>query len=198
MCQKHGVADESLTTGTRCWTLGPLGSPRSKEQARVSFEESTLLDTLSLSPRERERVINSMNQMAAKPLATGCRRRLRVDFDHAPAVVLKMLEDNGTDLRFSCQPRNLSRWGVAVIHGRFLYPDKVCLVALPTLDKRYTVHQAVVRQCRHVKGTVHEVSLVFAEPIALGDYVVLTDEQRSVAAYEAQADEEARLREQCR
>lgn len=157
-------------------------------------DQNTLLDTLDLSPRDRERLINSMNQMAARPFNAACRRRLRVDFNHAPPVVLKLIEQDGTDLRFTVQPRNLSRWGIAVIHGRFIYPETVCLVAIPTRSRTYTVHQAVVRQCRHVKGTVHEVSLVFAEALKLDDYVELDEEQRVIASYEAQEDEEAAQR----
>lgn len=154
-------------------------------------EENTILDTLSLNAKERGQLLRSMNQLAAKPSAVPCRRRLRVAFDSAPPVVMKIIDANGNDLRYTCQPRNLSRWGVAVIHGRFIYPESVCLIALPTLDRQYTAHQAIVRQCRHIKGTVHEVSLVFSEPIVLNNYVELSDDEQAVARHESKEDADA-------
>lgn len=158
-------------------------------------EQSTLLDTLDMSPRDRNRLLESMNHMAAQPIDAPCRRRLRVDFGNAPALVLKLIEEDGRDMRYTVQPRNISRWGVSVIHGRFLYPDTICLVAIPSLERKYTLHQAVVRQCRHVKGTVHEASLVFAAPIALGEYVELTEEQAVIVEHEEAQDNKAAQRE---
>lgn len=154
-------------------------------------DEKALRSTLDLSREEMDYLMRAMNHAASRPLTVPNRRRLRLPFDHARAVVLKPMDDRGSDMRFTVQPRNLSRWGIAVIHGRFMHQETVCLVAIPALGGNYTVHSAMVRNCRHVRGTVHELSLVFSDPVALDEYIVLNEEQLAIVEHETAEEEKS-------
>lgn len=154
-------------------------------------ERKAILNTLDLNARQRAALLQKLDEQAVSPVNVPNRRSLRISFDHARAIVFKPMDDHGTDMRYTVQPRNISRWGVSVIHGRFVYPETQCIAAIPTREGKYTVHTAVVRRCRHVKGMVHELSLVFSEPVDLRVYVELNEEQRVIIEHEAEQDAQA-------
>lgn len=142
------------------------------------------IETLKLSDRDKSRLIQAVDAQSAQQAADIDldRRNLRVSY--AGQNVLITLENNGQTVSYSVVPRNISRGGLAFVHGRFVYPDTPCHVALPRTDGTMQHVDGSVVRCRHVAGIVHEVSLRFEKQVDLEDFVVLDPEQADMHSQE--------------
>ncbi|MEM1354898.1 MAG: response regulator [Planctomycetota bacterium] len=133
------------------------------------------IETLRVSDRDRSRLIDQVESASSKTVQDD-RRRLRVSFTQSKAV-LSVYTETGAATRFVVMTRNLSRMGVAIVHGRFIFPETKCEVMLQSLDHQWVPVPGVVRSCRHVQGMVHEVAVVFDQAIHLPSFVALSPEQ---------------------
>ena len=144
------------------------------------------IETLRISERDKQKLVSTVNEAGEKPVAKE-RRALRVQYNEAQAVLTLHMETGGST-RLAVVPRNLSRRGLAFVHGRFVYVDTRCEVALKSLAGEWVTLTGVVRNCRHVSGIVHEVAVVFEEAIDLAAFVHLTAEEEMIHLQELAAD----------
>lgn len=133
------------------------------------------LDTLRLSQRDRDRLVEKINSQRQPVPSDRDRRQLRVDFSHVE-VEITIWHTDGRNITYKVLPRNLSTQGMAFVHGQFLHPGSACEVRLPTHNGKRAVKGRLL-ECRHQTGLVHEVSIKFDQPIELGDFVEFTPEQ---------------------
>ena len=133
------------------------------------------IQTLRISERDRAKLIESVDSASVKKVQDD-RRRLRVSYNQCKAV-LTLLSESGNATRFIVIPRNLSRLGVAFVHGRFVFPQSRCEVLLQSLDQQWHAIAGRVTSCRHVQGMVHEIAVRFDQAIDLPAFAVLTPEQ---------------------
>ncbi len=133
------------------------------------------IETLRLSSADKQKLIDYVEHQGKKSVED-CRRALRVNFA-GRNVLVKVQGQESQSQVCTVVPRNLSRRGLAFVHGRFIYPDSTCEITLPMLSGKWCVLKGVVRRCRHVNGIVHEVSIVFDETIDLNQFARLTTEQ---------------------
>lgn len=133
------------------------------------------IETLRISERDRDKLINSVEAASTKPVQND-KRRLRVAYTTCK-MVLTLHNDSGSSTRFVVMPRNLSRFGVAFVHGRFIFPNSRCEVTLQSLNRKWHVLPGRVASCRHVQGMVHEIAVVFDQAIDLPAFVSLSPEQ---------------------
>ncbi|MEL7087330.1 MAG: response regulator [Planctomycetota bacterium] len=139
-------------------------------------QDSSHIETIRLSARDKQKLVDYIEQSGKKAVDNE-RRALRVDF-HGRKVLVTITNSHGQKVGHSVLPRNLSRRGLAFVHGRFVYPDSRCHVTLPMQNGKWTAIEGVVRNCRHIQGIVHEVSVVFDEALNLNDFVRLTASQQ--------------------
>ncbi len=133
------------------------------------------IETLRLSAAEKQKLVEYVEHQGKRPVEDD-RRALRVSFV-GRKVLIKVTSQEGQTMVCTVVPRNLSRRGLAFVHGRYVYPDCACEITLPMLSGKWCVLKGVIRRCRHVTGIVHEVSVVFDETIDLNQFVRLTTEQ---------------------
>lgn len=138
--------------------------------------ESSHIETIRLSVREKQKLVEYIEQSGKKTVDNE-RRSLRVDF-HGRIVLVTIINSHGQKVGHSVLPRNLSRRGLAFVHGRFVYPDSRCLVTLPMQNGKWTAVEGFVRNCRHIQGIIHEVSVVFDEALDLNQFVRLTASEK--------------------
>jgi CheY-like chemotaxis protein len=93
--------------------------------------------------------------------------------------LVALAQPEGGISRYSVVPRNLSSQGLAFIHGQFIYEGSRCEVVLPALDQSWIRKSGMIAMCRHVKGFVHETSVVFDDPIHLDRFVESSASQSS-------------------
>lgn len=134
--------------------------------------DSAPIETIRLSARDKQKLVDYIEQSGKKAVDND-RRNLRVDF-HGRKVLVTIINGHGQRVGHSVLPRNLSRRGLAFVHGRFVYPDSICQVTLPMQNGKWWAVEGVIRNCRHIQGIVHEVAIVFDEAINLNDFVRLS------------------------
>ncbi len=134
------------------------------------------IETLRLSAADKQKLIDYVEHQAKRPAGNDERRGLRVNY-FGRKVLVTITSKEGQKTCCTVVPRNLSRKGLAFVHGRFIYPDSRCEATIPMLNGKWCVLKGVIRRCRHVQGIVHEVSVVFDETIDLNQFIRLTSEQ---------------------
>ncbi|MBB6429755.1 response regulator [Algisphaera agarilytica] len=138
--------------------------------------ESTPIETIRLSARDKQKLVDYIEH-SGKKVINNDRRALRVDF-HGRKVLVTITNNHGQRVSHSVLPRNLSRNGIAFVHGRFVYPESRCQVTLPMQNGKWYAVEGEVRTCRHIQGIIHEIAIVFDEPLNLNDFVRLTASQQ--------------------
>ena len=139
-------------------------------------QESSPIETIRLSGRDKQKLVEYIEQTSKKTVEND-RRNLRVDFQGRKTLV-NITNSHGQQVSHSVLPRNLSRRGLAFVHGRFVYPESRCQVTMPMQNGKWYSVEGVIRGCRHVQGIIHEISVVFDESLNLNDFVRLTASQQ--------------------
>jgi len=133
------------------------------------------IETLRISDRDRRKIVDVIEHQSRSTINDE-RRGLRVPVVSEGVVVTVTHADNSY-VRYVVMPRNLSTRGFAFVHGRFIYGESPCEVLLPMLDGSRCRLLGKVLNCRHVSGMIHEVSVLFDDPIDLSQFVNLTPDQ---------------------
>jgi len=149
-----------------------------------SSRSSDPLHTISLSDKDKLRLVSAMNQVASKAHIRHDRRALRVQYFHQGCEI-QFRGEGSQDVRYAIIPRNLSRLGMGFVHGRFVYPETKCDVTLIDLEEQTHWITGRVSLCRHVQGIVHEVAVVFDRPLDIANFVHLDDTERKLYEREA-------------
>lgn len=126
-------------------------------------------NTVRLLGSELERVQNDLDVVTTKG-ATHRRQHVRWPFRRA-AVRIDVIKGGhvASTLQYAC--RNLSSGGLSILHSAYVHPGTECVVHLPRLDNEVTELTARVARCRHFRGHIHEVGLVFGEGIDISRFV---------------------------
>ena len=129
------------------------------------------IETIRLDDRERRKVIEAIKKPKAQQ--SGSSRGVRVAYNSS-CVTVSIANPGGNNVNYSVIPRNLSRRGIAFLHGRFVYPDSRCSIVLQTLDDENMTMEGTIVRCDHLAGTIHEVAAVFSSPIDLTLFTNMT------------------------
>ncbi len=145
------------------------------------------IETVRLSDRDKRRLVETLDQEADLAPVAREKRSVRATY-HAQNVVVTMTPPNGASVPHRVLSRNLSRWGLAFIHGQYVYEGTHCEVMLTTLEREPYAVEGQVLRCRHIGGIMHEVSVRFDEPIELDLFVTLNVDQAQRHALERSDD----------
>ncbi len=94
-------------------------------------------------------------------------RRATPRYAYRAQMIIVELKQPGAKVAspFVCPTRNLSRGGLACLHGGFVHSNTRCLIHLQTLQGGLHAVAGSVVRCRHIQGNVHEVGVRFDEPL---------------------------------
>lgn len=81
-------------------------------------------------------------------------------------------ERSTEETSYALPSRNLSRTGIALLAGKFVYNNTQCVVELPTLGGKRAYVKGRVARCRYVEGSpnLHEIGIRFDQPIDVTKY----------------------------
>lgn len=130
------------------------------------------IETLRLNDREKTKLLWAIEQANKREIDPD-QRRLRVSCTEMEGV-LSLHHDTSACTPLSVILRNLSRWGAAVVHGRYVHPHTKCELTLPSKGGGMFQIVGRIRHCRHLQGTIHEIGVRFAEPLELTSFVTLS------------------------
>lgn len=130
------------------------------------------LDTLRLSPRQIETLLDELQQPRYTEAAAQANRESeRFFYTDLSGVPLDIVHPGGSDARFSVIPTDLSASGMGLLHGGFLHRGTPVVATLTDLQGATRRIEGHVTQCLLHTGRVHRIGIVFVEPIELGDFL---------------------------
>ena len=128
-------------------------------------------DILRINAKDAAEVLQQMEQ-ETRPAEGGERRRApRVRYQDIARLAVRLGDEQIGRLLYAMIPRNISRTGMSLLHGQFVYNGTTCVVGLKTLGGELASVRGKVGRCRLVTGRVHELGIDFDEPIELADFV---------------------------
>jgi len=92
------------------------------------------------------------------------RQHIRYTF-HVADVPLVIQHPDGGVSRFLVYGRNVSTRGVAVLHGGYVHTGSACQIILSTTGDNHLSVPGVVRHCRLIAGSCHEIGILFDDEI---------------------------------
>lgn len=146
------------------------------------MSRSNPVDTVRLSPAEREALIASLDRQSKDADSSeNNRRHERVAFFPKP-VAVSFIHPGGVETRCLVTPRNISVSGMGFLHGGYLHNGSECVVNLPSLfgDTRFV--RGAIRSCRYITGNVHEIGVEFDDEIDPYDFLEPGDAPQSADA----------------
>lgn len=135
------------------------------------------IETLHLNDRDKAKLLHAIEESSHQPVASE-RRRLRMPW-FQQEVTLTLFGETGNSVRATAMARNLSRWGIALIYGRYVYPRTRCEVQIPGLDGVWHGRSGRVLHVRHVSGLVHELGVTFDIPLDLSNFATLSPDEET-------------------
>ncbi len=141
-----------------------------REDLRFKFAE--IQDLLRLSARQTAEALQGMGQRAHGEVTEERRQTPRLPYQQFPRLNVLLENEHKGRRTYGLAPRNLSRAGISLLHGKFVYGGTNCIAGLRTLDGQITPVHGKVIWCRLVTGRVHELGVQFDEPIDIEQFVV--------------------------
>ncbi|MHC4218003.1 MAG: PilZ domain-containing protein [Planctomycetota bacterium] len=143
-----------MTTGT--------GKPSSRSAAQ---------DILRLKPGEAATILNGIESWTKQVTDRDRRDSPRVPYREAPRVAVIVESEELGKRTYALIPRNISRQGMSLLHGKFVYDGTLCVLGLKALDGQLVPVRGKIVWCRLVTGRIHEIGIRFEEAIDLADFV---------------------------
>jgi hypothetical protein len=132
---------------------------------------SEVQDILRLSAKEAAEILDGIEAGTRGAVTHERRGAARVPYREVPRVVAMLESEEIGKRTYAVIPRNISRRGMAMLHGKFVYNGTGCVLGLKALDGQVVPVRGRVMWCRLVTGRVHEVGIRFDEPVDLADFV---------------------------
>ena len=87
------------------------------------------------------------------------------------SVPIRICHPGGSEVIIRLACRNISRGGMSVLHSAFVHVGSRCVLALPHIRKGPTPISGRIVRCEHRSGLVHELGIVFDQPINVRDFI---------------------------
>jgi hypothetical protein len=143
------------------------------------LSDGKTIDTLRMPHGELRAILDRLDRAAGGAPSPEARRCDRYRYNVRDGLVLQV---GGATADFLIHPRRLSAEGINFLHGSFLYPGTTGALTLRTTDGEQVLAAGKVVHCRCVHGRIHEVSLLFSQPIEVENFVAASETQRTDAA----------------
>jgi len=133
-------------------------------------------DILWLKPQEAAEILRAIEARAKDAVGQERRKSPRVPYRATPRVAVIIESEEIGKRTFALIPRNISRTGMSLLHGKFVYDGTPCVAGLKALDGQLVPVRGKVMWCRLIAGRIHEIGIQFEEPIDLDDFVPAGEE----------------------
>lgn len=135
------------------------------------------IQTLHLNDRDKAKLLWAIEQANRKD-ENAPQRALRISCTNNEAMIT-LKSDGGSEAKLAVLARNLSQWGIALVHGRYVHPNSRCVVTIPAKTGMMYDALGTVRHIRHIQGTIHELGVQFDEPIDLSEFVDMSQAEET-------------------
>jgi hypothetical protein len=133
--------------------------------------KSNVQDILRLKPQEAADILRAIDAKTKDAVGKERRASPRVPYRATPRVAVIIESEELGKRTFALIPRNISRLGMSLLHGKFVYDGTPCVAGLKALDGQLVPVRGKVMWCRLIAGRIHEIGIQFEEPIDLEEFV---------------------------
>jgi hypothetical protein len=131
-------------------------------------DRGEVLDLIKMSDAELRSLIDEYEDINHVPPDQAGQREISTITRRLVATVT---EPCGTTAMFLVVPRKLTELGIRLLQGKFVYPSAKVVIKLPTIDGESILAVGYVKDCRHVRGRIHELDVRFEAPIDVQDFL---------------------------
>lgn len=124
-------------------------------------------------------ILDDLDRRASQKSPQDYRRTNRYPFREMELLV-EIEQHAGSWVRYRVTSRNLSKGGIGILVGHYVYVGRRCVVHLPTRDGELHAVPGNIVRCRYLQqtGTVYEIGVQFDEQIEIGLYHTAFDKLR--------------------
>ena len=130
-------------------------------------------DALRLSEADRKELMTLLEGQSAAGAEVNRRKDERLSYQ-VRGLIVQMHHPGGSVVNYLVRPRNLSRRGIAFLHGSFCYSGTPVQVALRSPDGSSDILPGKVVRCQHLRGVIHDVGVRFDEAIDVRAFTAST------------------------
>jgi hypothetical protein len=141
-----------------------------------------ILHTLRLPPEQLAELIKRVHAREEADPQRKRRRTPRHKIDAGVQVLVQFIAPKLPIQPYEVYVTDLSRAGVCVFHGFFLYPGTKCRMWMKAVNGKATTLTGEVKRCGLVEGTVHEVGIAFDAEIDVSNFLSNATEPPPAAA----------------
>lgn len=150
---------------------------------------SSLVRTIRLEDAALSEIIKNLDDSVPDG-ARDRRRAPRYPYNVKSCVIHLHSPGGGPPTSYLVSTRDISRTGIAFLHGAFVYPGAKCVVQLITLHGTWQNVTGVIARCDYVAKGVHDVGVTFFESIDASEFcpeaapcrVLLVDDNPAILA----------------
>lgn len=129
-----------------------------------------LIDTLRITESQRQSILEALNRRSKAYQSRDMRIDDRLPYqDHL--LIVELHHPGGSCGKYRVQPVNISSNGLAMLHGSFCYTGTPAIAYLKQTDGRIMLVKGKIVRCHLIEGRVHEIGILFHEPIQLSDFL---------------------------
>ena len=123
--------------------------------------------SVRMSPLEVDSLLKQLDSNARRDAADGGPRRAHARLEFRINDVLIAIKHPGEESVSKClvSTRNLSAGGLSFMYGGFLHSGTLCSIVLTDTQGELVKLLGVVRSCRHVSKTLHEIGVQFTKKV---------------------------------
>lgn len=123
--------------------------------------------SVRMSPWEVDSLLRQMDTSARRDGADGSPRRAhaRIEFRVNDVLIAVKHPGQSSVSKYLVTTRNLSAGGMSFMYGGFLHTGTLCSIVLTDVKGEAVKLLGVVRSCRHVAKSLHEIGVQFTQKV---------------------------------
>lgn len=127
-----------------------------------------IIDMLCLSEEQWRKLAEQLDQ--GDEQLKDKRKQPRLPYRKLAQIAVAIKRHGGEWGKYVVRSRDLSSGGIGFIHGAYIHIGTECRVVLKDRRGQVVCLDGVVRQCKLLSGTVHDIGVQFSKPIDLDDF----------------------------
>ena len=151
-------------------TKRPTSVPGPSRSKTPPLPSTGRANTLGMTSVELEAIYEQLDSGTGD--SSHRRQSSRLSF-RQPSVGVEIIQPGGGQTQITVACRNLSRTGLGFLHSSYVHVGTRVVLTLTHRTALRVRVAAKVMRCRHVTRTVHDVGVMFDEPINVRDFMEL-------------------------
>ncbi len=133
-------------------------------------QKEQVRDLLASSGQRVDAVLRQKDTSVGGDVARDLRGHDRLQYQVRAGLRCTFRHPGGGEDTFLVQSYNLSKSGIGLIHGSFVYTGTPCSIELFMPDGKLKWVAGVVTRCNHITGKIHDLGIRFDEEMKQGWY----------------------------